>query len=196
MEEIWGSKATSKKPLKLHKTTSGKTSSYFAILFRVKSSDFRFVNCFMSFLKFDLPQLQFEVSKPKVSYFEPFQSLPKGTRAFEVNVSKKTCAKLCFKKRSGRQAILNVLCVVLSIIISYRSSHRRSSVKKVFLEISQHSQEKTCARVSFLIKLKTFSEHLRTTASKFVIGFKSQYEKSQYYQKLVSFLKVSIILTS
>ena len=29
------------------------------------------------------------------------------------------------------------------------------SVKKVFLEISQNSQEKTCARVSFLIKLQS-----------------------------------------
>ena len=29
---------------------------------------------------------------------------------------------------------------------------KRCSVKKVFLEISQNSQEKTCARVSFLIK--------------------------------------------
>ena len=29
---------------------------------------------------------------------------------------------------------------------------RRCSVKKVFLEISQNSQENTCARVSFLIK--------------------------------------------
>ena len=28
------------------------------------------------------------------------------------------------------------------------------SVKKVFLEISQNSQENTCARVSFLIKLQ------------------------------------------
>ena len=56
IEEIWGSKATSKKPLKSmsHKTTSGKTPSKFAILFRV---DFRFVTCFMSFLKFDLPRL-------------------------------------------------------------------------------------------------------------------------------------------
>ena len=27
-------------------------------------------------------------------------------------------------------------------------------MKKVFLEISQHSQESTCARVSFLIKLQ------------------------------------------
>ena len=30
----------------------------------------------------------------------------------------------------------------------------RCSVKKVFLEISQNSQENTCARVSFLIKLQ------------------------------------------
>ena len=59
IEEIWGSKATSKKPLKSmsHKTTSGKTPSNFAILSRVKRSDFRFVTCFMSFLKFDLPRL-------------------------------------------------------------------------------------------------------------------------------------------
>ena len=32
---------------------------------------------------------------------------------------------------------------------------RRSSVKKVFLEISLHSQDNSCARVSFLIKLQT-----------------------------------------
>ena len=59
IEEIWGSKATSKKPLKSmsHKTTSGKTSSKFAILSCLKLSDFRFVTCFMSFLKFDLPRL-------------------------------------------------------------------------------------------------------------------------------------------
>ena len=63
------------------------------------------------------------------------------------------------------------------------------SVKKVFLEISQNSQENTCARDSFLIKLQTllkkeslaqvfscefwkisknnfFTEHIRTTAAK------------------------------
>ena len=38
------------------------------------------------------------------------------------------------------------------IAMKLRSSHRRCSVKKVFLEISQNSQENTCARVSFLIK--------------------------------------------
>ena len=58
-DEIWGSEATSKKPLKSmsHKKTSGKTPSKFVIIFRVKLSDFRFVTCFMSFLKFDLPRL-------------------------------------------------------------------------------------------------------------------------------------------
>ena len=52
IEEIWGSKATSNKPLK-----SAITPSNFAIFFRVKPSDFRFVTFFMSFLKFDLPRL-------------------------------------------------------------------------------------------------------------------------------------------
>ena len=41
-------------------------------------------------------------------------------------------------------------------------------LKKMFLEISQNSQENTCARVSFLIKLQAkntfFTEHLRVTA--------------------------------
>ena len=41
----------------LHKTTSGKTPSKLAILSHAKPSDFRFVTWFMSFLKFDLPQL-------------------------------------------------------------------------------------------------------------------------------------------
>ena len=59
IEEIWGSKATSKKPLKSmsHKTTSGKTPSNFAIFSPVKPSDFRYVTCLMRFLKFDLPRL-------------------------------------------------------------------------------------------------------------------------------------------
>ena len=45
IEEIWGSKASSKKPLKSlsHKKTSGKTPSKFAILSRIKPSNFRFV---------------------------------------------------------------------------------------------------------------------------------------------------------
>ena len=42
-----------------------------------------------------------------------------------------------------------------------RSSHRRCSVKKVFLEISQNSQENTCARVSFWITLQASSPSSR-----------------------------------
>ena len=36
---------------------------------------------------------------------------------------------------------------------------RRCSVEKVFLEISQNSQENTCARVSFLIKLQAWASN-------------------------------------
>ena len=35
---------------------------------------------------------------------------------------------------------------------------RRCSVKKVFLEISQNSQENICARVSFVIKLQALAQ--------------------------------------
>ena len=36
----------------------------------------------------------------------------------------------------------------------YRSSHRRCSIKQVFLKVLQNSQENTCVGVSFLIKLQ------------------------------------------
>ena len=61
IEEIWGSKATSKKPMKSMSHKTRKTPSKFAILSRVKPSDFRFVTWFVSFLKFVLPRLYFEV---------------------------------------------------------------------------------------------------------------------------------------
>ena len=37
----------------------------------------------------------------------------------------------------------------LNIAVTFRSSHQRCSIKNVFFEISQNSQENTCARVSF-----------------------------------------------
>ena len=51
-------------------------------------------------------------------------------------------------------------CLKLSSVIKKKGMNcieavfRRCSVKKVFLEISQNSQENTCVRVSFLIKLQ------------------------------------------
>ena len=80
IEEIWGSKATSKKPLKSmsHKTTSGKTPSSFAILSYVFPviSNLLLVSCHFSSLIFHDCSLKF--FKQEVSYFEPFQSRPKG----------------------------------------------------------------------------------------------------------------------
>ena len=38
----------------------------------------------------------------------------------------------------------------LTILIVFRSNHERCSKKKVFLKISQNSQENTCIRVSLL----------------------------------------------
>ena len=46
------------------------------------------------------------------------------------------------------QQLANVRTMVLEAVV------RRCSVKKVFLEISENSQENTCVRVSFLIKLQ------------------------------------------
>ena len=57
-------------------------------------------------------------------------------------------------------------CIVSPVIYTSRSSHR-CSVKKLFLKVSQISQENTCVGVFFLIKLRTpnFDEHLRATFS-------------------------------
>ena len=42
----------------------------------------------------------------------------------------------------------------------FRSNHRRCSGKKVFLQILQNSQESTCPKVSFLIKLQVLGLQL------------------------------------
>ena len=79
IEEIWRSKTTSKKPQNSmsHKTTSGKTSSKFAIFFHVKPSDFRFVTWFMSILRFGLPRLQFQIFRTKTVILSHFSLLQK-----------------------------------------------------------------------------------------------------------------------
>ena len=41
-----------------------------------------------------------------------------------------------------------------NFVYMIRSSHQKCSMKKVFSKIFQNSQENTCARVSFLIKLQ------------------------------------------
>ena len=46
-------------------------------------------------------------------------------------------------------------CVIRDLYyLTEEADRRRCSVKKVFLNISQNSQENSCARVSFLIKFQ------------------------------------------
>ena len=51
------------------------------------------------------------------------------------------------------------------IYLIYRSSRPEVFCKKVLLEIPQNSQENTCARVSFLIKLQASGEISTNTFS-------------------------------
>ena len=44
--------------------------------------------------------------------------------------------------------------VILTFLLILEAAVQRFSVKKVFSDISQNSQENTCARVPFLIKLQ------------------------------------------
>ena len=105
--KILGSKAASKKPRKSmsHKATSEKTPNKFAILSHVKPSDFKFVTWFMLFVKFDLPQLQSEVSQTKGDLFWAFpvsskRNIKTLNSCFLGKICMKPCAKLCFRKRS------------------------------------------------------------------------------------------------
>ena len=49
---------------------------------------------------------------------------------------------------------------VLLLCLKTQAVVHRCSVKKEFLEISQKSQENTCARISFLIKLQPWDLQL------------------------------------
>ena len=58
--------------------------------------------------------------------------------------------------------ISNLIAADFKMIIMRKKTYQKQSLrgvlwKKVFLEISQNSQESTCARVPFLIKLQVFS---------------------------------------
>ena len=51
-------------------------------------------------------------------------------------------------------------CIVNKKLLLPEAVEQRCSLKKVFLEISQNSQESICARVSFLIKLQALDLQL------------------------------------
>ena len=60
-------------------------------------------------------------------------------------------SKECLKLRTKKLASL---CNISNYFGVSEAATRGVLLKKVFLEISQDSQENTCARVSFLIKLQ------------------------------------------
>ena len=59
---------------------------------------------------------------------------------------------------------------------------RMCSVKKVFLEILQNSQENTCAGVSFLIKSKAACSF--TTKKTLAQNFKNYFEELEWWEEL------------
>ena len=54
------------------------------------------------------------------------------------------------------------MCSNLNLIERTEEVNQRCSVKKVLLEISQNSQENTCARVSFFNKVAGLRHHVKT----------------------------------
>ena len=64
---------------------------------------------------------------------------------------------ICIKQRLSNSLGLALSKNFATLKLSWKKAEavaRRCSVKKVFLEILQNSQENTCARASFLIKLQ------------------------------------------
>ena len=57
-------------------------------------------------------------------------------------------------KKYFKGKILRQTCSTGYFILKTKAVAQSCSVKKVFLEISQNSQENTCARVCYLIKLQ------------------------------------------
>ena len=68
---------------------------------------------------------------------------------------------------NGKMKLFKFICWVLDFSLFSTSSHQRYSIKKVFLKISQNSQESTCTRV-FLRQVfccefcKVFKNHFFT----------------------------------
>ena len=62
-------------------------------------------------------------------------------------------SKIALRSMMGQSSTLG-----LKLLIQFKTASgavvRRCSIKKLFLEISRNSQENTCAKISFLIKLQ------------------------------------------
>ena len=92
----------------------------------IRGRGFRLITCFMSFLKFDLPRLQFEVFQIKSELFG----------AISVVLLRQVCQRKHVLNYASKDVLVakeyttSFASRQCSIIISYRSSDRRCSVKK------------------------------------------------------------------
>ena len=68
------------------------------------------------------------------------------------NLNRKGCDLLQIDLSHWKRSALS--CWVFHFV---RSNHQRCSIKKLFLICSENSQENTCDKVSFLIKLQTWA---------------------------------------
>ena len=73
---------------------------------------------------------------------------------FELKYYQKEWLIINVLVRRFKVLLISIAAILLGLEKTFRSSHPRCYVKKVFLKISQNSHENTCARVSFLIKLQ------------------------------------------
>ena len=79
---------------------------------------------------------------------------------------------------------MNMALTVRERMLKTEAVVQRCSVKKVFLKISQNPQENTCARVSFLIKLKASAieaiegnKHFNSPGHNFITNTKFVFSK-------------------
>ena len=100
------------------------------------------------------------MKKEKVELQEEYENVKKETDDLNNVLFLKSSIVERLKAKLGKQTNVNKELSTKIHFILIEAVVQRCSVKKVSLEISQNSQENTCARVSFLIKLQ--ASFLRT----------------------------------
>ena len=96
--------------------------------------------------------MKIEDTSYKIAIYEPIMNL---SVVFLVILKHLNTLKLKEKKWNIRT---EMACKKFNLAPALEAVDQRWSVKKVFLEISQNSQENICARVSFLINLQILAQ--------------------------------------
>ena len=101
----------------------------------------------------------------------------KSMLKFRPHRSIKYASVLTHRKKKVKLIVTNskdmfLLQITTTCIRMSEAVARRSTVKKVFLKMSQNSQENTCARVSCLIKLQTSGNFIKKEALGQVFSYK------------------------